>query len=66
MFVEDKEGNLVNLNDAMHIVIWQSRVESYGSEDMRVLYDGSNPIKYLEELKKELAAFGKLIQVKMD
>lgn len=71
MFVEDRNGDLVNLDNCKTIELQYEYVEVYPSNSnvgITLFEDDDQDIcsRYFDELKKELAAFGKLIQVKMD
>lgn len=76
MFVEDRNGDLVNLEMHPDVFLFVVNNSSYSVRISNIFPDNNDYIlfhgteesclKYLDELKKELAAFGKLIQVKMD
>lgn len=68
MWVEDVNGDLVNLDNCKTLVLQYSLVEIYlfNSSTPLTLFESDDPADcqaYMAELKKELAAFGKLVKV---
>lgn len=69
MFVEDVNGDLINLERIDSVICYRTTIEINREGQYIQIFESDNPQdckEYMSELKKELAAFGKLIRVEMD
>jgi len=68
MFVKNKDGDFVNLETGLIIINYSNgHIEVEIKNTILTLYEGDNVQRqaYMDELEKELAAFGKMIRVKI-